>query len=97
MEHKRRALDRLARRWAQLRREIDPDYSWPQAQAGVNRAIGLGRRADAGEAELDAGLRFLRTDLTKRTGEYPEQAEKLWIPGSVEGIGQRLGAATGEL
>jgi hypothetical protein len=27
VEHKRRALDRLARRWAQLRREIDPGYT----------------------------------------------------------------------
>ena len=50
VEHKRRALDRLARRWAQLRREIDPDYTWPQAQARVNRAMGVRRRADAGEA-----------------------------------------------
>jgi superfamily II DNA or RNA helicase len=96
VEHKRRALDRLARRWAQLRREIDPGYSWPQAQARVNRAMGVKRRADAGEAELDTGLRFLRAELTKLTRDYPEQAEKLRIPGSVEGIDQRLGAATGE-
>ena len=41
VEHKRRALDRLARRWAQLRREIDPSYTWPQAQARVNRAMGV--------------------------------------------------------
>jgi hypothetical protein len=45
VEHKRRALDRLARRWAQLRREIDPSYSWPQAQARVNRAMGVRRSA----------------------------------------------------
>ena len=56
VEHKRRALDRLARRWAQLRREIDPNYTWPQAQARVNRAMGVRRRSDAGEPELDTGL-----------------------------------------
>jgi superfamily II DNA or RNA helicase len=96
VEHKRRALDRLARRWAQLRREIDPSYTWPQAQARVNRAMGVRRRADAGEAELDAGLHFLRTELTKLTRDYPEQAERLRIPGSIEGIEGRLGIATGE-
>jgi superfamily II DNA or RNA helicase len=96
VEHKRRALDRLARRWAQLRREIDPDYSWPQAQARVNRAMGVRRRADAGEAELDAGLDFLRRELAKLARDYPEQAERLRIPGSVEGIETRLGTATGE-
>jgi superfamily II DNA or RNA helicase len=96
VEHKRRALDRLARRWAQLRREIDPNYSWPQAQARVNRAMGVRRRADAGETELDAGLDFLRRELTKLARDYPEQAERLRIPGSVEGIDLRLGAATGE-
>jgi hypothetical protein len=96
VEHKRRALDRLARRWAQLRREIDPHYTWPQAQARVNRAMGVTRRADAGEAALDAGLEFLRRELTKLAHHYPEQAERLRIPGSVEGIDQRLGAATGE-
>ena len=96
VEHKRQALDRLARRWAQLRREIDPSYSWPQAQARVNRAMGVKRRADAGEAELDAGLDFLRRELSKLARDYPEQAERLRIPGSVEGIDQRLGAATGQ-
>ena len=96
VEHKRRALDRLARRWAQLRRELDPAYSWPQAQARVNRAMGVRRRADAGEAELDAGLDFLRRELTKLARDYPEQAERLRIPGSLEGIDQRLGAATGD-
>jgi superfamily II DNA or RNA helicase len=96
VEHKRRALDRLARRWAQLRREIDPSYSWPQAQARVNRAMGVRKRADAGEPELDAGLDFLRRELSKLARDYPEQAERLRIHGSVEGIDQRLGAATGE-
>src|SRR4051812_28173952 len=94
VEHRRQALDRLARRWAQLRRELDPDYAWPQAQARVNRAMGVRRRADAREAELDAGLAFLRAELTKLTRDYPEQAERLRIPGSVEGIDQRLGLAT---
>jgi hypothetical protein len=71
VEHKRRALDRLTRRWAQLRRELDPTYTWPQAQARVNRAMGVRRRADAGEPELDAGLNFLRTELTKLSRELP--------------------------
>ncbi len=96
VEHKRRALDRLARRWAQLRREIDPAYTWPQAQARVNRAMGVRRRADAGEAQLDDGLAFLRSELAKLARDYPDAAERLRIPGSVEGIDQRLGAATGE-
>jgi hypothetical protein len=95
VEHKRRALDRLARRWAQLRREIDPSYSWPQAQARVNRAMNVQRRADAGEPQLDAGLSFLRTELAKLARDYPEHAERLRIPDSVEGIDQRLGLATG--
>ena len=85
-----------AARWAQLRREVDPNYSWPQAQARVNRAMGVRRRADAGEAELDTGLAFLRGELAKLARDYPEQAERLHIPGSVEGIDQRLGLATGE-
>ena len=96
VEHKRRALDRLARRWTQLRREIDPGYTWPQAQARVNRAMGVRRRADAAEAQLDDGLAFLTSELTKLARDYPEQAERLRIPGSVEGIGERLGLATGE-
>jgi superfamily II DNA or RNA helicase len=96
VEHKRRALDRLARRWAQLRREIDPNYTWPQAQARVNRAMGVRKRADAGEAELDAGLHFLRSELDKLSRDYPDQADRLRIAGSVEGIEQRLGIATGE-
>jgi len=94
VEHKRRALDRLARRWAQLRREIDPGYTWPQAQARVNRAMGVRRRADAGESQLDAGLSFLRSELAKLARDYPEQAERLRIRGSVEGIEQRLGTST---
>jgi hypothetical protein len=96
VEAKRQSLDRLARRWAGLRREIDPGYTWPKAQARVNRAMGVAKRADAGEPQLDAGLAFLRAELTKLAQSYPEQAERLRIPGSVEGIDARLGIATGE-
>jgi superfamily II DNA or RNA helicase len=96
VDAKRRALDRLARRWAQLRRDIDPAYSWPQAQARVNRAMGVTRRADAGEAQLDDGLDFLRAELAKLAQSYPEHAERLRIPASVEAIDERLGVATGE-
>ena len=96
VEHKRRALDRLARRWAQLRREIDPGYTWPQAQARVNRAMGVRRRADAGEAQLDDGLAFVRSELAKLARDYPDQAERLRIPASVEAIAERVGVATGE-
>jgi hypothetical protein len=96
VEAKRRALDRLARRWAQLRREIDPEYTWPKAQARVNRAMGVTKRANAGEPQLDAGLAFLRNELTKLAQSYPEQAERLHIPGSIEGIGAQLGTAIGE-
>lgn len=93
VEEKRRALDRLARRWAQLRRELDADYSWPQAQARVNRAMGVAKRSQAGERELDDGLRFLRSELAKLADAYPEAAERLRIPGSVEAISGRLDAA----
>ena len=93
IEDKRRALGRLARRWAKLRREIDPEYTWPQAQARVNRAMGVARRTDAGERELDDGLAFLRSELTKLAAAYPEQAERLRIPGSIEAIDERLSAA----
>jgi superfamily II DNA or RNA helicase len=96
VEHKRRALDRLARRWAQLRREIDSGYTWPQAQARVNRAMGVARRADAGEAQLDDGLDFLRRELAKLTRDYPAQAERLRIPASVAAIDGRLGVANGD-
>ena len=91
VEHKRRALDRLARRWAQLRREIDPGYTWPQAQARVNRAMGVARRAEAGEPQLDTGLDFLRRELAKLSRDYPEQAERLRIPASVEALDPRSG------
>jgi hypothetical protein len=37
-----------------------------------------------------------RRELSKLARDYPEQAERLRIPGSVEGIDQRLGAATGD-
>ena len=94
LEAKRRALDQLARRWAELRRAIDPSYTWPKAQARVNRAIGVRRRADATETELDAGLHFLRTELHKLAQMYPAEADRLRIPGSVEAIGNRLRAVT---
>jgi superfamily II DNA or RNA helicase len=90
VEEKRRTLDRLARRWAQLRHEIDPDYSWPQAQARVNRAMGVARRTGAGERELDRGLAFLRAELTKLAAAYPAEAERLRILASVEAIDERL-------
>ena len=98
VEHKRRALDRLARRWAQLRREIDPGYTWPQAQARVNRAMGVAppRRRRRGRARRRPALPA-HASSTKLARDYPEQAERLRIAGSVEGIDQRLGAATGEL
>jgi len=95
LDAKRRALDRLARRWAELRRAIDPNYSWPQAQARVNSAMGVARRADAGERELEHGLSFLRSELTKLAEAYPEEAERLRIPASVEAIDAQLLASTG--
>jgi superfamily II DNA or RNA helicase len=90
IDAKRHALDRLARRWAELRRAIDPAYSWPMAQSRVNRAMGVNRRPDAGEQQLEAGISFLRSELTKLSQMYPEEAERLRIPGSVEAIDRRL-------
>jgi hypothetical protein len=94
VEAKRAALDRIARRWAQLRRAIDPRYTWPQAQARVNRAMGVTRRSEAGEAQLDDGLAFLRAELETLAAHYPDHAERLRIPASVEAIDGRLKAAT---
>jgi hypothetical protein len=96
VEAKRQALDRLARRWAELRRDIDSAYTWPRAQARVNRAMGVTRRADAGEPQLDDGLAFLRAELAKLAQAYPQEAERLRIPASVEAIDHRLGVATGQ-
>jgi superfamily II DNA or RNA helicase len=96
VEAKRRALDRLARRWAELRRAIDPAYAWPQAQARVNRAMGVAKRAEAGEPELDAGLAFLRSELRKLAALYPAEAERLRIPASVEAIDDRLTTSASE-
>jgi superfamily II DNA or RNA helicase len=96
IDAKRQALDRLARRWAELRRAIDPDYSWPQAQARVNRAMGIGRRTDAGERQLDDGIAFLRSQLARLSQAYPDEAARLRIPASVEAIDGRLAAATGD-
>jgi hypothetical protein len=93
VEAKRVALDRLARRWAELRRAIDPGYTWPQAQARVNRAMGVKRRTEAGEPQLDDGLWFLRRELSKLAADYPEHAERLRIPASVEAIDGRLATA----
>ena len=45
---------------------------------------------EAGERHLDDGLRFLRSELTKLARDYPEEAERLRIPGSVEAIENRL-------
>jgi superfamily II DNA or RNA helicase len=96
VEAKRQALDRLARRWAELRRDVDPAYTWPQAQARVNRAMGVTRRSDAGEPQLDDGLAFLRAELAKLAQAYPHEAERLRIPASVEAIDHRLDVATGQ-
>ena len=90
LEAKRRALDRLARRWAELRRTIDQSYSWPQAQARVNRAMGVTRRIDAGERQLDAGLAFLHSELGKLAEMYPEEAERLRICGQRRGDRQPI-------
>lgn len=95
VEAKRRALDRLARRWAELRRAIDPNYTWPRAQARVNRAMSVERRIDAGERQLDAGLAFVRAELTKLAAMYPEPAERLRILESLEAIDGRLLDVTG--
>lgn len=94
VEAKRQTLDRLARRWAQLRRAIDPKYTWPQAQARVNRAMGVAKRADAGEQQLDDGIAFLRQELTKLSELYPAEAEQLRIPDSVRALNDRLGSIT---
>lgn len=90
VEAKRAAIDQLARRWAGLRQAIDPDYAWPIAQARVNRAMGVRKRADASEQDLDSGLAFLRRELGALTEQHPEHAERLRIPGSVVAIDGRL-------
>jgi superfamily II DNA or RNA helicase len=95
IEAKRHALDRLARRWAELRRAIDPTYTWPKAQSRVNRTMGVDRRADASERQLDDGLAFLHSEFSKLSQMYPEEAERLRIPGSLEAIDNRLHAAIG--
>lgn len=58
----------------------------------VNRAMGVARRTEAGERELDDGLVFLRCEPAKLAAAYPQQAERLRIPGSVEAIDERLAA-----
>jgi hypothetical protein len=57
--------------------------------------MGVSRRVDAGEQQLDAGLQFLRLELAKLAGAYPGEAARLRIPGSVEAIQSRLAVATG--
>lgn len=52
--------------------------------------MGVNKRAEAGERQLDDGLRFLRSGLTKLARDYPEQAERLRIPGSLKAIDNRL-------
>lgn len=94
IDAKRQALDRLARRWAELRRAIDPGYSWPMAQSRVNRAMGVNRRSDAGERQLEAGISFLHSELTKLSRMYPEEAERLRISASVEAIDSHLASVT---
>lgn len=94
IDEKRRALDRLARRWAQLRRELDAEYTWPQAQARVNRAMGVRSRTAASEHQLDGGLAFLRGELAKLSEAYPDAAARLRIPGSIDAIYGRLEDAT---
>jgi len=56
--------------------------------------MGVARRNDAGERQLDAGLAFLRSELTKLAQAYPAEADRLRIPGSVEAIDGQLAAAT---
>jgi hypothetical protein len=56
--------------------------------------MGVTRRVDAGERQLDDGLHFLRSELRKFAQAYPEEAERLRIPGSVAAIDNRLAAAT---
>jgi hypothetical protein len=58
--------------------------------------MGVRRRADAGEAQLDDGLAFVRSELAKLARDYPEEAERLRIPASVDAIAERVGVATGE-
>jgi len=55
--------------------------------------MGVARRTDGGERELDDGLAFLRSELTKLAAAYPEHAQRLRIPASIEAIDGRLSAA----
>ena len=76
VEAKRAALDRLAAA-GRAAPAIDPQYTWPQAQARVNRAMGVARRSEAGEAQLDDGLAFLRAELDKLAARLSRDAERL--------------------
>ena len=96
VEHKRRALDRLARRWAQLRREIDPGYTGRRRRrASTARWASPAAPTPASRSSTTAST-FLRRELGKLARDYPEQAERLRIPASVEAIDGRLGVANGE-
>lgn len=90
IEAKRAAVDQLARRWSEFRRALNPEFEYPQAQARVNAAMGVRSRSEAGEPELDRGLRFLRGEIDKLTRHYPDRADSLNMPGSVDGIIGRL-------
>jgi hypothetical protein len=58
--------------------------------------MGVTRRSDAGESQLRDRLAFLRAELAKLAQAYPQEAERLRIPGGVDAIDHRLGVATGE-
>lgn len=90
VEAKRAAVDQLARRWSEFRRALNPDFKYPQAQARVNAAMGVRSRSEAGERELDRGLRFLQGEIDKLTRLYPDRADSLNMPGSIDGIIGRL-------
>ena len=67
------------------------------ASAGARQPRDGDRAArEAGEAQLDDGLAFLRAELEKLAPHYPEQAERLRIPASVEAIDGRLAALTND-
>ena len=97
VEAKRAALDRLARRWAELRRAIDPGYTLAAGPgAGQSGAWASTARADAGEAQLDDGLAFAcaqsSRSWSRATRRMPSACAS---PSSVAAIDGRLGAATG--
>jgi hypothetical protein len=52
--------------------------------------MGVPRRADATESDLDVGLNFVQTELRKLSEAYPVEAERLRIPTSIATIDDRL-------